>query len=149
MADLGFGAMRTDIDADLTRDQQLLSRLPVTQPLRYQQTSTLRDAYPAVAAASSSATYGTISSCRARRRANPKTIQFAHELRKHASRRHGYIEAVLEWFHREPFFYTLAPPLLGADPVDGFLFETRRGFCEHYASAFVVMLRAAGFRRVW
>ncbi len=51
---------------------------------------------------------------------------------------------MLDWFHREPFFYTLAPPLLGADPVDGFLFDTRRGFCEHYASAFVVMLRAAG-----
>ena len=51
---------------------------------------------------------------------------------------------MLDWFHREPFFYTLAPPLLGADPVDEFLFDTRRGFCEHYASAFVVMLRAAG-----
>ena len=51
---------------------------------------------------------------------------------------------MLDWFHREPFFYTLAPPLLGANPVDEFLFGTRRGFCEHYASAFVVMLRAAG-----
>ena len=30
------------------------------------------------------------------------------------------------------------------DPVDVFLFDTRRGFCEHYASAFVVLLRAAG-----
>ncbi|MET0683623.1 MAG: DUF3488 domain-containing protein, partial [Casimicrobiaceae bacterium] len=47
MADTELGAVRTDIDAVLTRDQQLLSRLPVTQPLRYQQTSTLRDAYPA------------------------------------------------------------------------------------------------------
>jgi hypothetical protein len=51
---------------------------------------------------------------------------------------------VLEWFHREAFFYTLTPPLLGANPVDEFLFGTRRGFCEHYASAFVVLLRAAG-----
>src|SRR4029078_7478890 len=46
--------------------------------------------------------------------------------------------------HDEQFFYTLAPPLLEEDPVDTFLFDTRRGFCEHYASAFVVMLRAAG-----
>jgi hypothetical protein len=37
------------------------------------------------------------------------------------------------------------PPLLpGDDPVDAFLFETRRGFCEHYASAFTVLMRAAG-----
>src|SRR4030095_5204304 len=41
-------------------------------------------------------------------------------------------------------FYAPGPPLLGANPVDGFLFDTRRGFCEHYASAFVVLLRAAG-----
>ena len=51
---------------------------------------------------------------------------------------------MLAWFTREPFVYTLAPPLLDRDPVDGFLFDTRRGFCEHYASAFVVLLRAAG-----
>ncbi len=56
----------------------------------------------------------------------------------------AFANAVLDWFHREPFFYTLAPPLLGVDSVDEFLFGTRRGFCEHYASAFVVMLRAAG-----
>jgi len=36
------------------------------------------------------------------------------------------------------------PQVLGSDPVDGFLFDTRRGFCEHYAGAFVVLMRAAG-----
>ena len=51
---------------------------------------------------------------------------------------------MLDWFHKESFYYTLVPPLLGANPVDGFLFGSRRGFCEHYASAFVVLLRAAG-----
>ena len=130
----------------LTRDQQLLSRLPVTQPLRYQQSSTLaRPLSRGDAAASSSATSRTISSCpTASGRNNPKTVEFARELRsKHPTTRR-YIDAVLDWFHRESFFYTLAPPLLGANPVDEFLFGTRRGFCEHYASAFVVMLRAAG-----
>ena len=39
---------------------------------------------------------------------------------------------------------TLAPPLLDrADSVDQFLYETRAGFCEHYASAFTVVMRAA------
>jgi transglutaminase-like putative cysteine protease len=55
-----------------------------------------------------------------------------------------YIRAVLTWFTTEPFVYTLAPPLLDRDPVDMFLFDSRHGFCEHYASAFVVLLRAAG-----
>jgi protein-glutamine gamma-glutamyltransferase len=40
--------------------------------------------------------------------------------------------------------YTLSPPLLGMHSVDEFLFETRSGFCEHFASAFVVLMRAAG-----
>jgi hypothetical protein len=51
---------------------------------------------------------------------------------------------VLDWFNREAFVYTLAPPFLERDPVDLFLFDERRGFCEHYASAFVLLLRAAG-----
>lgn len=50
----------------------------------------------------------------------------------------------LAYFHDQPFAYTLTPPLLGRDPVDEFLFETRRGFCEHYAAAFVTLMRAAG-----
>ncbi|MBK8891989.1 MAG: DUF3488 domain-containing transglutaminase family protein [Dechloromonas sp.] len=47
-------------------------------------------------------------------------------------------------FSDENFFYTLQPPLLGEQPVDDFLFVTRRGFCEHYASTFVFLMRAAG-----
>ncbi len=52
--------------------------------------------------------------------------------------------AALAHFRQENFVYTLKPPLLGPDPVDEFLFETRRGFCEHYTAAFVTLLRAAG-----
>lgn len=42
------------------------------------------------------------------------------------------------------FTYTLQPPLLGEHSVDDFLFRTQRGFCEHYAAAFVFLMRAAG-----
>ena len=55
----------------------------------------------------------------------------------------GYVDAVLAMFHAEAFFYTLTPPRLAADPVDGFLFDTKRGFCGHYASAFATLMRAA------
>ena len=51
---------------------------------------------------------------------------------------------MLRWFTEEEFVYTMSPPLLGRDTVDEFLFGERRGFCEHYASAFAVLLRAAG-----
>jgi protein-glutamine gamma-glutamyltransferase len=50
----------------------------------------------------------------------------------------------LEYFREQPFYYTLAPPTLGEDSVDEFLFETRRGFCEHFSSSFTVLMRAAG-----
>ncbi len=49
----------------------------------------------------------------------------------------------LAMFREQPFYYTRTPPVLEFDPVDGFLFETREGFCEHYAAAFVTLMRAA------
>jgi transglutaminase-like putative cysteine protease len=54
------------------------------------------------------------------------------------------VAAALQYFNTEPFVYTLTPPLLGEDPVDEFLFDSRRGFCEHYATAFATLMRAAG-----
>jgi transglutaminase-like putative cysteine protease len=54
------------------------------------------------------------------------------------------IERAMDYLRSQPFQYTLTPPPLGAQPVDEFLFETREGFCEHYASALTVLLRAAG-----
>ena len=64
--------------------------------------------------------------------------------RQHAPDDAAVVRAALDYFHNENFYYTLQPPLLGTDPVDEFLFDKRRGFCEHYASAFVVLMRAAG-----
>jgi protein-glutamine gamma-glutamyltransferase len=53
-------------------------------------------------------------------------------------------QAALAYFKQQPFFYTLNPPTLGADPIDEFLFSTRRGFCGHFAASFVTLMRAAG-----
>ena len=53
-------------------------------------------------------------------------------------------DAVLRQFREQPFSYTLEPPLLGRNSVDEFLYGTRAGFCEHYSSAFVFLMRAAG-----
>jgi protein-glutamine gamma-glutamyltransferase len=75
---------------------------------------------------------------------NPRTIALSAELRRTHSDDLEFAQAVLELFHREAFYYTLSPPPLGANSVDDFLFDTRRGFCGHYASAFATLMRAAG-----
>jgi protein-glutamine gamma-glutamyltransferase len=75
---------------------------------------------------------------------NPRTSQLALELRRAHPKDLDYVNAVLDLFRRQPFFYTLEPPPLGLNSVDEFLFDTRSGFCGHYASAFAALMRAAG-----
>jgi transglutaminase-like putative cysteine protease len=64
--------------------------------------------------------------------------------RRQASNPAEIVDQALAMFRDEPFVYTLAPPPLGDDPADSFLFETRRGFCEHFSSSFVLLMRVAG-----
>ncbi len=78
------------------------------------------------------------------RHANPRTVRLGNDLRARFSADRDVITAVLAMFRDDPFHYTLTPPPLGPHSVDEFLFGTRRGFCEHYASAFAVLMRAAG-----
>lgn len=73
-----------------------------------------------------------------------RTQQLARHWRHSARTDRDVIDAALHFFHTEPFVYTLEPPLLGANPIDEFLFETRRGFCEHYTAAFTLLMRSAG-----
>jgi transglutaminase-like putative cysteine protease len=79
---------------------------------------------------------------------NPRTLQFAAELRRAVAvggdGAAARLNAVLEHFRTGGYGYTLDPPLLGRHSVDEFLFETRLGYCEHFASAFVVLMRALG-----
>lgn len=75
---------------------------------------------------------------------NPRSIQLAQRMRAAASDDTAFIAAVLEMFRVQKYFYTLEPPRLEQDSVDDFLFNTRRGFCEHFASAFTMLARAAG-----
>ena len=121
----------------ITGDQQLLLRAPVAQSLRYTQRSVARSEYPAASSFEGAANLGTGAG-------NERTIRFAQELRARHPDDREYIRTLLGKFHDEEFVYTLGPPFFDHDPVDLFLFDSRRGFCEHYASAFVLLLRAAG-----
>lgn len=68
----------------------------------------------------------------------------ALEWRQASRRDRDVVQQALRYFHQQAFTYTLTPPALGDDPTYGFLFDTRRGYCEHFASSFTVLMRAAG-----
>jgi len=72
---------------------------------------------------------------------NPQTLLWAQQLRQQSTNPVQLANLVLHYFRDQPFRYTLDPPELGINQIDDFLFSTRAGFCEHYASAFVVIMR--------
>jgi protein-glutamine gamma-glutamyltransferase len=74
---------------------------------------------------------------------NPKSIALGIEWRQALRSDRAIIERSAAYFASQGLRYTIAPPILGRHTVDEFLFETKLGFCEHFASAFVVLMRAA------
>lgn len=124
----------------LTRSYQLVASKRILERRRYTLTSRLAtSAGPAPLSAAARAAALQLPSS-----GNPRTRALAQRLRRQVHSDRAYVRRVLAMFHNQPFSYTLNPPPLGANPVDQFLFHTRRGFCEHYASAFAVLMRAAG-----
>lgn len=63
---------------------------------------------------------------------------------KDSSNPKNTVNNVLNYFATQNFYYSRTPPLLYNDPVDEFLFESKRGYCEHYASSFTILMRLAG-----
>lgn len=75
---------------------------------------------------------------------NPRTVALAQQWRREAgSNDAAIVQRALDWVKRE-FAYTLETPLPGRNSVDEFLFDQKQGYCEHFSSAFVVLMRAAG-----
>lgn len=120
----------------LMSDGQLIANKPVSQLLRYRQSSILSDTLNPSRPPPHSTRYLPGK--------NTQTIAFAQSLRAESVSELEYAKSVLRNFTHDLFRYTLKPQLLGDAPVDEFLFQTKEGFCEHYAAAFVVMMRAAG-----
>ncbi len=76
---------------------------------------------------------------------DPQARALAQGWRKTAASPEQVVRDAIDMFHQQKFFYTLQPGLLqGEDRVDQFLFQSRRGFCEHFAGSFVFLMRAAG-----
>ncbi|MEM6987545.1 MAG: DUF3488 and transglutaminase-like domain-containing protein, partial [Pseudomonadota bacterium] len=117
-------------------DGQLIASQTVAQVVRYRQASALSDSLTPPRAPPKSTLYLPGK--------NPKAIAFAKSLRSESVSDLAYAHRTLQHFNRDTFRYTLQPQLLGDAPVDEFLFDSKAGFCEHYAAAFVVLMRAAG-----
>lgn len=134
------GARSEDERLLLTDDFMLRSRRPLSQPMAYSAVSRLDSLIqPAYLS-------------QHQRRANLqlpdgfdlRTRAFAAELRQTYQDDSELVQALLNHFNQQPFYYTLRPERLGRDAIDGFLFDSRRGFCAHYAGAMSFVLRAAG-----
>jgi transglutaminase-like putative cysteine protease len=76
---------------------------------------------------------------------NPRLRALGRQWATQATGPEARIALAQQWFGQQGFAYSLEPGELGSrDPLDRFLFETRRGFCEHYAASFSALMRAAG-----
>ncbi|MBA3902575.1 MAG: DUF3488 domain-containing protein [Rhodocyclaceae bacterium] len=126
-------------DAVISSDYQLLSRTLVRARLRYELRS-----HPGLVPGTEESTETLKASLQLPAGINPRARALAAEWRRQLGDDEAVIRQMLGHFRREFFVYTLTPPPLGKNGIDEFLFETRRGFCEHYAAAFVFMMRAAG-----
>ena len=124
--------------ARMTFDGQILANAPVRTRMRYEVTSVVLPEPH------------TTEDPAALRRAlrlpanfNPRATALAREWRAGAANQAEIVTRAIAFLRQGGYTYTLEPPLLGEDSVDEFLFATKAGFCEHFSSAFVFLMRAA------
>ena len=120
-------------------DYDLIAREPVTQPTYYDAVS-----YTHTESSEPLSNFARKMETALPPNRNPRTRQLAARLRDRAAADPEFVRAVIDFFRTGGFQYSLSPPKLDFDSVDDFLFRTREGFCGHYASAFVALMRAGG-----
>ena len=138
-----FAMARPDSDTRGVREttqDTLVYRMPVGSRMAYEVRSWPRESAPAT---------GSLSSVEQRRNlqlpadGNVRTRDWAAQMTAQGLSPEAISEELLALYN-DRFTYTLSPPALGEDTVDEFLFSTRQGFCEHFASSYVFAMRAAG-----
>lgn len=120
-------------------DYALFYRGIISQTLSYQVTS-----YPKAILAPKLADESRALNLELSTTNNPKLLAKGQQLRKQYSEDRSLINHVLAEFTQQDYFYTLQPPKLTNNSLDEFYFDTKAGFCEHYASTFTYLMRAAG-----
>ena len=120
-------------------DFTLLAARPINEVVAYRLKS--YPAYTAGAALPESLRHKDLS---LPRDGNVRSVALGRQLAARNASPEGVVRDMLRMFREQPFVYTMQPPRLADNAVDEFLFSTRKGFCEHYASAFTLVMRAAG-----
>jgi transglutaminase-like putative cysteine protease len=120
-------------------DYDLIAREPVTQATTYEAVS-----YTHTESSEPLSNFARTIETELPPNRNPRTRQLAASLRARAAADPQFVRAAIDFFRTGGFQYSLTPPRLDFDSVDDFLFRTREGFCGHYASAFVALMRAGG-----
>jgi protein-glutamine gamma-glutamyltransferase len=128
-----------DIPSDFSPDLLVSSPNKITERIRYRAVS-----YPVFRTSKLLSEEERAAALFLPPRKHPRTRTLGAQIRARHATAQARVDAALTMFHEEPFAYSLNPPPLGKDSIDSFLFETRKGFCEHYASAFTTLMRAAG-----
>lgn len=122
----------------VSTEMQIVATKSVTHVMRYEMTSYLDYVLPNIA------WLPTERYLYVPQDSAPRARQFIQTLMQQYPEKASLVQAVLQHFSNQQYFYSRHPPLLFGDPTDEFLFETKRGYCEHYASSFTVLMRLAG-----
>jgi transglutaminase-like putative cysteine protease len=136
---LDLPLLATELENNPTRlapDLQILARNAITERVRYEAVSSVDYDLQADQPLAAMREWLALPAGQ-----NPRTLALATDMRQRERSPDQMVQAVLRMFRVQSFRYTLSPPPLGANTIDDFLLSTRAGFCEHYASAFVVMMR--------
>lgn len=122
----------------ITSDRRLAVNDAVRQRRRYELTSTVDYRLPEIGTRERTVALELPAGL------HPRARALAASWAVQASTPLALVERALAFYREEGFSYTLTPAALPGDSIDEFLFDTRAGFCEHYAASFVVLMRAAG-----
>ena len=123
----------------MTHDRQLYRSQPITEPLTFDASSHVR-----TRALGPLSIAGRRYETRLPEGRNPRAVALAQSLRRQAADDATYARNVLDWFRGNGLEYTFEPEPTGLEAVDSVLFDTKRGFCGHFASAYATMMRAVG-----
>jgi len=121
------------------QDRQLSRIEPITSVLSYDATS-----YLATRSKGTLSTFGRRFETTLPLERNPRARALALDLRARTHSDAEFAQATLDWFRDNGLEYTVEPGVTTLDSVDTTLFDSKRGFCGHFASAYAMMMRAAG-----
>ncbi len=127
------------LEAAMNDDLQWISSRPVVDMLRYQATSHINFRHGPQQRMLVPSEYSQLPPG-----FNPRTLEMAGRLmRENPAGDHlALVQAALRELRTGGYTYTLEPGLYGVHTADDFWFDRKEGFCEHIASAFVILMRA-------